>query len=79
MDSKRFIALRFPRAVIRNEHLQGYELCWFLLNFFLVFGVVPTVWMREVNFIRKRGPQLGTDLKTCGQSAIIPFGLASKM
>ena len=61
--SLRKASVRFPRAVIRNEHPQGHELCWLLLNLFLAFGVVPTAWMREVNFIRKRGPQLVTDLK----------------
>ena len=61
--SLRKASVRFPRAAIRNEHPQGHELCWLLLNLFLAFGVVPTTWIREVNFISKRGPQLVTDLK----------------
>ena len=51
-------SLRFPRAALVNENPLGLELCWLLLNLFMALGVVPSAWMREVSFIRKRGPQV---------------------
>ena len=42
---------------------MGRRLCWLLLNLFLALGCVPSAWMREVSFIRKRGPRVVTDLK----------------
>jgi exonuclease III len=56
-------SLRFPRAAIHNDQPLGRRLCWLLLNLFLALGVVPSAWMREISFIRKRGPQIVTDFK----------------
>lgn len=56
-------SLRFPRAVVQSNNPLGHKLCWLLLNLFMALGVVPTAWRREATFIRKRGPQIVTELK----------------
>ena len=56
-------SMRFPRAAVRNDNLLGQQLSWLLLNLFLALGVTPRAWLREITFIRKRGPQTVTDLK----------------
>ena len=61
--SRHKASLRFPRAALVNENPLGLELCWLLLNLFMALGVVPSAWMREVSFIRKRGPQVVTEMK----------------
>ena len=55
--------LRFPRAAIVASNHEGRRLCYLLLNLFLALAVVPTAWMREICNIRKRGPQVVTDLR----------------
>ena len=56
--SVRKASARLPRAAITNASPHGRLLSWALLTMILAFGLVPSIWMREVSPVRKRGPQI---------------------
>ena len=55
-------SLRFPRAVLHCNAAPVRRLHCLMLNLFFALGLVPSCWLREISPVRKRGPDVVSDL-----------------